>query len=125
MTLPHRFPFRLVDRKEDAVHVALSANAFWMRGGGVLDAPLVPEIAAQAAALLLVPAGAAAEEFAELRLAGVSECELARPLRAGERLELEVALEARLGAVIKVAVRVAAAGEQVARLGLTLSGPSR
>ena len=121
MSLPHRFPFRLVDRSGDAVRVAITADAYWLRGAESFGLPFLIEAAAQAAALLAAPAG---EALDDLRLAGVSACELKRPICAGEILDLELALEARRGAIARVGATVSSAGEEVARLTLTLSGPS-
>jgi hypothetical protein len=122
LTLPHRFPFRLVDQTGATARLLLSADAYWQRGRNFLDLPLLIEAAAQASALL-APSGAVAID--ELLLAGVSDCELVRPARIGETLEFEVSIQARLGTVVRVGAVVRSAGEEIARLKLTLIGTAR
>jgi hypothetical protein len=124
LTLPHRFPFALVERTGSSARLGLTLDAWWLRGAAELPLALLVEAAAQAAALAAegeegVPAASSAAP--ELRLGALAGCELLRPLRAGERLEFEVALAGRFGAMTRVAVAVRSAGETVARLGLTLS----
>jgi len=119
LTLPHRFPFLLVDRTDSSVRLRLTAGAWWLRGAATLELPLLVEAAAQAAALLAAPEGGTMND---LRLAGLSGCELLRPVAVGESLEFEVSLQARIGAVVRVAATARAAGDEVARLTLTLTG---
>ena len=122
MPLPHRFPFRLVDRRGDSARVLVSANAFWSRGASTLELPLLVEAAAQAAAELL-PSSAEEER---LVLAALSECELKRAPRAGEAIEIEVAIAARLGSAVRVdaTIRATDPSAEIARLTLTLARPA-
>ncbi len=119
MTLPHRFPFLLVDRTGSSVRLQLTVGGYWLRNGSTLSLPLLIEAAAQAAALLTAPTGRTMDN---LLLAGLSDCELFRPVIVGESLEFEVSLQAHVGAVVRVGVTVRAAGDEVARLTLTLTG---
>lgn len=118
MSLPHRFPFQLVDRNGSTVRLRLTGGGYWLRGGRTFGLPLLVEAAAQAAALLTAPEGRPQEG---LLLAGLSDCTLLRPVSAGESLEFEVSLQARMGAVVRVGAIVRATGEPVARLTLTLT----
>ena len=122
MTLPHRFPFRLVDRTADSVVLRLTANAHWLRDRTTLDLPLLIEATAQAAALLTMPEAAAPDD---LLLAGVSDCELVRAVAVGESLEFEVVIQARMGAAVRVGATIRSAGDEIARLSLTLTGSAR
>jgi hypothetical protein len=73
---------------------------------------------AQAAALLLQASG---EGERQLSLAGFEGIECDRAPSAGDRLEIEVRLEARFGAVLRVAAVVRSEGEAIARGSLLLA----
>jgi len=121
--LPHRFPFRLVDRRGDGARALLSADSFWLRGGRALDLPLLAEAAAQAAAELLPESASNGEEMV---LAALSECELKRQPRAGETLEFELSIAARFGSTVRVdaTIRATDPSAEVARMTLTLARPA-
>jgi hypothetical protein len=111
MELPHRFPFLWLDRSGPGIaRLELSANSFWMRGAASLPAPFCAEIVAQAAARLLEDPGARGEP-GQRWLAGIESLELARPLRAGEHLEVRVRPEARFGGIVKVTGEIWAAAD--------------
>ena len=100
MELPHRYPFRWLDRVgTDAVRVELTADSFWLRGEAALPPAFCAEIVAQAAAALLEKGEIAARQR---WLAGIDRLELLRPLRAGERLEVRVRPEGSFGGIVKV-----------------------
>ncbi len=122
MELPHRFPFRFVDRTgRDSVRLELTANGFWLRGVAPFPAALCAELIAQAAAVLL--AGEAPPEGGgrELWLAGIEGLELERELAAGETLEVRVRPEARFGRMMKVAGEIYSGAERVGRASLLLA----
>ena len=102
MRLPHAFPSRLVERPRDGeAVVGLSANDFWSRGPEPRGAGLWLEAMAQAAALLLEnPDG---EGEGEKALAGVEGFRLLREPEIGGVYRFSVRLEARFGAVIRIA----------------------
>jgi 3-hydroxymyristoyl/3-hydroxydecanoyl-(acyl carrier protein) dehydratase len=100
LKLPHRFPFRLVDREIGGKGVVrVSVAAWWGRGSRGLTLPLLVEAIAQSAALVLGPDGAGGERMA---LAAVEEARLERTPDAGDTLEIHVRLEARLGRLVRV-----------------------
>jgi hypothetical protein len=121
LSLPHAFPFRLVDVTSTGARLRLSANAFWLRGDGAFGAPWLVEATAQAAALLPRPGG---DFGTKLYLAGVDDCRLERLPRAGETLEFELRQEARLGALVRIAAVVRSDGEIVGVLTLMLGTAS-
>jgi 3-hydroxymyristoyl/3-hydroxydecanoyl-(acyl carrier protein) dehydratase len=118
--LPHRFPFRLVDRRvgESAV-VAWTAGAYWWTDAGP-PVGWLAEAMAQAAALLLAEPSV---QETRLALAGLDGVECNRLPVAGEILLIEVKLAARLGPVIKVSAVVRADGEPIATGALLLAAP--
>lgn len=120
MRLPHRFPFRFVDRGDDGTaRVLLSANDFWSRGAAARGAGLWIETMAQAAALVL--AEPASEEGPEGRvLAGVEDLTLDREPVAGAAVTISLRLEARFGAVARVAATAADDEGPFARAALLL-----
>ena len=118
MTLPHQYPFRLVDRAgERRAIVRLSGGAYWQRQTDLLQVPWLVEAAAQAAGLLLV-GDAGAEPT--VRLAGIETASLSRPIGGGESIEIEARVAGRLGRLVRVEARASADGESVGRLVLTL-----
>jgi 3-hydroxymyristoyl/3-hydroxydecanoyl-(acyl carrier protein) dehydratase len=119
LSLPHRFPFRLIDDTQGArARFALTLTSYWLREGGTLPIGLLVEAMAQAAALLLRDPGA---PEGDRLLAGLEGVQCPRPLRCGDRLEIEAALEARLGGAARVSTRVYRDGEEVARGTLLLA----
>ena len=121
MSLPHAYPFRLVEPTAAGARLLLSANAYWLRGDSTLDAAWLVEAAAQAAALLPRPEGGAGER---LYLAGVDDCRLERLPRPGDAIEFDLREEGRLGGMIRVAVTLACDGARLGELRLTLAAAS-
>lgn len=108
MNLPHRFPFRFVDRAADGTAVVrLSADDAWSRARGEISVAWVVEAVAQSAALLLAPAG---EGERRLALAAIESAELVRPPAPGETLEIAVSIETRWGALVRVRGRLSLDG---------------
>lgn len=111
MRLPHRFPFRLVDREDDGrALLRATAGAWWGRGGGDLTLPLLVEAVAQSAALLLGPEDGPGERMA---LAAVEAANLDRRPAPGETVEIRVRLETRLGRLVRVRGELTADGEEI------------
>ncbi len=121
MNLPHRYPFRWIERAENDRALALvSSDSCWIRGNAPLPVAFVAEIVAQAAALLLEDPAAGAREPRERWLAGIERLELHRPVVAGDLLEVTVAAGRRFGPATRVEGRIAIAGETVAEAVLLL-----
>jgi 3-hydroxymyristoyl/3-hydroxydecanoyl-(acyl carrier protein) dehydratase len=109
LSLPHRYPFRFVDRSADGRAVVCStADAFWTRGADPPPAAWLVEAVAQGAAVLLAPEDDLSGR--RLALAAVEGAEFTRPPAPGETLEIVVALEARLGSLVRVRGEVRADG---------------
>ena len=120
MILPHRFPFRIVDRAgERSAALRLSAGDWWLRGAARSPIGLLVEAAAQASALLLAPDGAG--EPSSLYLAGIEDATIDELPAAGETIEIEARIEARLGRVTRVAARLLASGREAGRATLLLA----
>ncbi len=121
MNLPHRFPFRFVDRVADGRGVVrLTAGAFWTPGSDAWPIGWLVEAAAQSAALLLSPESGVAPE--NLFLAAIDEAEMLRLPGPGETVEIEIRLEARFGRLIRIRADVHANGVAIGSVGLVLSG---
>ena len=119
MPLPHQFPFRLVERESGSrARVRLTSTAFWIRDGGELGVALLAEMMAQGAALLLRDPTA---PDADRLLAGLEGVECDQRICAGDTLEIEAKLEARLGGAVRVAVRVFREDLEIARGRLLLT----
>jgi hypothetical protein len=118
LTLPHRFPFRLVEVTAAGVRLRLTANAYWLRGGSAFGAPWLVEATAQAAALVPRPGDDAP---VQLYLAGIDDCRLERLPKAGETLEFELRREGGLGKLVRVGAVVRSNGETVGVLTLVLA----
>jgi len=117
LSLPHRFPFRLVDRAGERRALARwSASSYWQRGHDLLQATWLVEAAAQAAGLLL----AQGPVEPTVLLAGVELAALSRPIRCGESVEIETRIAGRLGRLVRVEARATVAAEAVGELVLTL-----
>ena len=111
MKLPHRFPFRLVDREADGrALLCATAGSWWDRGEEGLTLPLLVEAVAQSAALLLGPEEGPGERMA---LAAVEAARLDRRPVPGERFEIRVRLETRLGRLVRVRGELTAGGEEI------------
>ncbi len=111
MDLPHRFPFRWLERTAEGVaRVAVTANSTWLRGNAALPAPFLAELVAQAAAVLLQdPESAARQRW----LAGIDRLEMKRAVHAGEVLEISVAAGRRFGNALQVEGVITSGGEKI------------
>jgi 3-hydroxymyristoyl/3-hydroxydecanoyl-(acyl carrier protein) dehydratase len=118
--LPHRFPFRLIDRTgPDGARLALSADAYWLRGSGHFPPAFCVEVVAQAAASLL----AGVEDGPGQRqrwLAGIDRVEVLRPVRAGESLEVRVQPVGRFAGIARISGQIFSGTEKVAEATLLL-----
>ena len=122
-TLPHRYPFLLVDRivevSEDGKRAVclknVSANEPYFQGHfpdfPIMPGVLVVEALAQAAAAGLLPTATAEGKIG--LLAGLDGFRFKRPVRPGDQLRLEVALTRLRGPVGKVSARATVDGELV------------
>lgn len=119
MALPHRYPFRLIDRwRPDRAVFGVTVAGYWNRGAEPLSPAWIAEAMAQAAAVLLEPP---AGESGSLVLAGLEGVTLEVPILPGAAIEIEVALGPRLGGLVRVEAVARLEGRQVARGNLTLS----
>lgn len=122
--LPHTYPFRFVEttlRRPDAafsggrVRALVSVNGRGCSGGQWGSALLLAEAIAQSALLL---EGGDPEIGRRGFLAGIEGFEATRAPSAGETLEIDVRLVARVGAIVKFEGEVRSAGEMIARGGI-------
>jgi hypothetical protein len=102
----------------DRVRFELSGGSYWLRGDRCLPAAFCAEIVAQAAASLLAPGSKAPRER---WLAGIDRLEVARPLRAGERLEVRVRPEAQFAGISRISGEIFADDGKVAEATLLLA----
>jgi 3-hydroxymyristoyl/3-hydroxydecanoyl-(acyl carrier protein) dehydratase len=105
LNLPHRYPFRFVDRVADGrAVVRLSAGSTWSRGSG--GSPvfwLVEAVAQSAAALMAPPVGDAPDSTeAPLVLVAVEQARFSTDPADGESLEIRIQLRGRWGRLIRV-----------------------
>ncbi len=121
MNLPHRFPFRWIERAEDGTARAMvTANSAWLRGDATVPLAFLAELVAQAAAVLLADPthGPAAGE--QRWLAGIDRLELHRTVQAGDLLEISVAAGRRFGNAMQVEGVISTGGARVAEVVLLL-----
>lgn len=98
--LPHRFPFRLVDRVEGGrVRVALTTDAVWLRGSEGYPAALAVEILAQSAILLLPETTSGGGKGL---LAGIDGAAFHASPAPGDVLSIEIRQTGRFGTVVRV-----------------------
>jgi hypothetical protein len=122
LSLPHRFPFRLVDGVDGRrAIVRVSAGSYWLRGAATAPLAILVEAAAQGAALLFE---AGVDPTVELRLAGLEEVTLDRLPIAGETIEIEARIERRLGPATRVRAELRRDGLLAGRATLILIGGS-
>ncbi len=112
-TIPHGFPFRLVDRVDhgassDTVTISLSKNGFYARGQA-WSAPLVAEALAQGIALAHGLGGGA-----RARLVALHGVRLLQHVVAGDVLRVEFREEGGLGNLRRFSCRALRAGAPVA-----------
>ena len=119
--IPHRFPFRLVERPEagepEPVAITLATADGALTGTGPWPATLVAEAMAQA---ILVAVGA--PRGGALRLVGLDDVAVFQPLSPGDRLEVEVREVASFGALRRYHCRGLLAGGLAAVADVTVSG---
>jgi 3-hydroxymyristoyl/3-hydroxydecanoyl-(acyl carrier protein) dehydratase len=117
LALPHRFPFRLADRREgEGVTLALSVDAVWGQGDVPYPPSLIVEMLAQAAMVLLENPDGSTKAF----LAGVEDLVVLHPPESGQRLCATATLQARFGGTIKILGRLEADGKVLATASLLL-----
>ena len=119
MELPHRFPFRWIDRSgPESVRVELAGDSYWLRNGAALPPAFCAEVVAQAAARLLDAGGT---ETRQRWLAGIDRLELTGELRAGDELEVRVRPEVSYGPIVRVAGEIYRRSEKVCEAVLLLA----
>jgi 3-hydroxyacyl-[acyl-carrier-protein] dehydratase len=122
-TIPHRFPFLLVDRvveMEPGTRIVAEKNVTvneWFFQGHFPDLPIMPgvlivEALAQAGAILLL-SDASAKGRIPL-FAGIDNCRFRAQVTPGDVLRLEVELTARRGPIGKGKARATVGGKVAA-----------
>jgi 3-hydroxymyristoyl/3-hydroxydecanoyl-(acyl carrier protein) dehydratase len=123
-TLPHAYPFRIVDTvlsrpdppgSRGRVSMRVSSNARLSMGEGWHSPLLYVEAIAQAALLL---AGGDPERGRRGFLAGIDGFTFTRLPAAGDTLEVDVTLTGRFGPAAKFEGEVVSGGETVAKAGV-------
>jgi len=94
-----------------------TAGSWWLRGEKSLTLPWLIEAAAQAAARLLAPH----EASSQLALAAIEQASLARPIAAGECMDLRVRVVGHWHRWTRVECEMSSGGEELGRLSLTLA----
>lgn len=128
--LPHRYPFLLVDRIVEVVpgekmlaYKNVSFNEPFFEGhfpeNPVMPGVLTVEALAQTAVLLAFLTEPTNMDSKVMYLAGVDNARFKRPVRPGDRLDLEATLVRRKGPVWKMAGKASVAGTLVAEAELT------
>jgi 3-hydroxymyristoyl/3-hydroxydecanoyl-(acyl carrier protein) dehydratase len=119
--LPHRFPFRLVERVEalggGRVGIVLSTGNGALTSTHPWPVTLVVEALAQAILVVVQPA-----RLETLRLVALDAVTLHRPLAAGDRLEVEVRELGAFGGLRRFVCRGSRGGALVAEAEVTVSG---
>jgi hypothetical protein len=119
MELPHRFPFRWIDRSEaGSARLTLSSGSVWTRNGAPLPTAFCAEIVAQAAARLL---DGAAVGLQPRWLAGIERLEMHGELRGGDELEVKVRPEAKYGPIVRITGEIYRRSERVCEAVLLLA----
>jgi len=121
LNLPHRFPFRWIDRAgEGTARALITADSTWLRGEAAVPASFLAELVAQAAAVLLEDPSAGPQAGAQRWLAGIDRLEMRRTVHAGDLLEIAVVAGRRFGNAMRVEGVVSTGGERVAEVVLLL-----
>ena len=119
--LPHAFPFRLVERAEDAgglrAAVVLASGGDFLAPGTPWPLTLVAEAIAQSILLVSNPPA----EAGALRLVGIDGVRLLQPVAAGDRLEVEVRRSAGYAALQRFDCRAVKAGALAAVAEVTVA----
>jgi 3-hydroxymyristoyl/3-hydroxydecanoyl-(acyl carrier protein) dehydratase len=120
-TVPHEFPFRLVERVEDGPHgrsaVVLATACGALTGAGPWPVTLVAEALAQAILLVLQP-----QRRGTLRLVALDRVVLYQPIEPGDRLEVEVEEVGSFGELRRFACRGLRGGGLAAAAEVTVAG---
>lgn len=130
--LPHRYPFLLVDRIVEVVpgermlaYKNVSFNEPFFEGhfpdNPVMPGVLTVEALAQAGALLAFLTEPTDMASKVIYLAGIDGVRFKRPVRPGDRLDLEAGIIRRKGPVWKLSGKATVAGALVAEAELTAS----
>lgn len=119
--LPHRFPFRLVDRSDGdraggQAAVVLTAGGFYSRGSPYSVA-LVAEALAQAIAL-----SHGCRDSGQVRLAALHGVRVLQEVSPGDRLHIDLREEACLGSLRRYSCRALRAGAPVAEATISVAG---
>ncbi|HLV60225.1 MAG TPA: 3-hydroxyacyl-ACP dehydratase FabZ [Fredinandcohnia sp.] len=128
--LPHRYPFLLVDRiveVEPGARVLAYKNVSFNEpffeghfpGNPVMPGVLTLEALAQAGAILAFLTEPANLDSKVMYLAAIDGVRFKRPVRPGDRLDLEATIERRKGPVWKIFGRATIAGTLVAEAHIT------
>jgi len=121
LNLPHRYPFRFVDRVVDGRGwVRLTANSARGRAGDGWNVAWLVEAIAQAAALVLAD-GEPGAAGGELVLAAVDQAELTAAPDPGATLEVAVRLEGRFGRLSRIRGEVRQDGRPIGKAALVLA----
>jgi 3-hydroxymyristoyl/3-hydroxydecanoyl-(acyl carrier protein) dehydratase len=119
--LPHRFPFRLVEKAElvgeKRIAVALATGGAFLSGTAAWPVTLVAEALAQAILLVIDP-----PQRRHLRLVALNEVRLLQPVRPGSRLEIEVEERAVFGPLRRYGCRATQGGALSATAEITVAG---
>jgi 3-hydroxymyristoyl/3-hydroxydecanoyl-(acyl carrier protein) dehydratase len=119
--IPHRFPFRLVERAEPDSHggfsVVLATAGGTLTGTGPWPITLVAEALAQAILLVVRPS-----PQGTLRLVGLDKVTVYQSLEPGDRLEVEVEELGAFGELRRYACRGRRGGGLAATAEVTVSG---
>jgi 3-hydroxymyristoyl/3-hydroxydecanoyl-(acyl carrier protein) dehydratase len=120
-SLPHRFPFRLVERVETRAGGFVGTVLLTADGALTATEPwpvtLLTEALAQAILLAVRPA-----RVGTLRLVALDGVVLHQPLAAGDRLEVEVREVGAYGGVRRYSCRAGCAGRLALEAEVTVSG---
>lgn len=128
--LPHRYPFLLVDRiveVEPGARILAYKNVSFNEpffeghfpGNPVMPGVLMLEALAQAGAILAFLTEPANLETKVMYLAGIEGVRFKRPVRPGDRLDLEATIDRRKGPVWKLATKATIGGALVAEALIT------
>jgi hypothetical protein len=119
--LPHRFPFRFVERLDEGgsgkVAIVLGTGAGAATATEPWPATLVAEALAQAILVVTRP-----ERLGALRLVGLDGVSVFQPLTPGDRLEVEVRELGAYGSLRRYRCRGLRAGGLAAVADVTVSG---
>lgn len=127
--LQHRYPFLLVDRIKEykygeyvVAYKNISANEPWVQGhfpgNPIYPGAMIIESSAQAGGFLFFEEKNAEESKGGL-LVNVEKFKFVKIVRPGDRIEIRVDLENKVGSFVKTKVKATVEGERVAEGVLT------